>query len=206
MQLRKEHYDSREHLKFKALSINQPYAKFIADGEKTLEVRTRNLKYRGDVVICSTKKPTVVLRAQDSEDYVYGAILCIVELYDVVKFKDLTDVEKAQTKIPENQWRQHNGHYVWKLRNVRRLIEKPVIGGQGLFNLYCRPDYIMEYPLELGERKLTPSEQIRAFGEEAENIKLRAKKGLFVIGVGFTVGILIIYAIARLITYFIDKC
>jgi len=198
MQLKKENFDSRERSQYKALSVNQPYAQHIADGEKTLEIRSRNTTLRGDVVICSTAKPHVC-------DYLCGAILCKVEIYDVVKFKDLSDIEKAQSKIPQNQWKQYKDYYAWKLRNVRKVIEKPVIGGQGLWTLYCTDDYVDEYPEELGERVLTPAERVREYAETVKSIKHRSRVGLITIGIGALSSIAAIFGIVKLIIWLVSK-
>lgn len=41
----------------KALSIKQPWANLIVTGKKTIETRTRNTKYRGPLLIVSSKIP-----------------------------------------------------------------------------------------------------------------------------------------------------
>lgn len=198
MQLKKSDYDSREHSQFKALSVYQPYAHYIATGEKTLEIRSSNTTYRGSLVICSTAQPEI-------EGYVSGAILCKVELYDVVMFKDLTDVEKAQSKIPQNEWKQYKSFYAWKLRNARKVIEKPVIGGQGLWTLYCTDDYVLEYPEELGERKLTKEELSREYVEKIKMLKKRAKFGMIYILGAAMAGVAIIIGIVKFILWLVSK-
>jgi len=198
MQLDKQDYDSREHSQFKALSINQPYASYVAKGDKKFEIRSRNTTYRGDLVICSTAQPEV-------DDLECGAILCIVELFDVCRFKELTDLEKIQTKIPQNQWKQYKEHFAWKFRNARRVIEKPVKGNQGLFTLYCTDDYVMEYPEELGERILTSAERTRQFADEVKRIKYRSRLGLLIILGVFIGGSAVIFGIIKFILWLVAK-
>ena len=41
----------------KALSIRQPYANRIIEGFKKVEIRSWTTKYRGEIIICSTRKP-----------------------------------------------------------------------------------------------------------------------------------------------------
>lgn len=195
MQLKKEDYNKTKHVRYKALSVHQPYANLIAKGEKIYEVRSRNINYRGDVIICSTKTPVI------SDDYLNSAILCIVELYDVVKFSDLTDEEKSKTKIEKSSWWKYKTFFVWKLRNVRRVIEKPVIGGQGVFNLYCEKDYVLEYPLELGKRKPTAAEKVKEFGEQAKKIKKRAVRGIVIIILIMCLLVMAIMAGVKIISY-----
>ena len=59
----------------KALSIYPEYATEIAMGWKTIEYRTWETKYRGDIAICSSKKP--------HPGTVAGHALCVVELVDI---------------------------------------------------------------------------------------------------------------------------
>ena len=43
----------------KALSVQQPWANLIADGNKTIEVRSKSTSYRGPLLIVSSKRPDV---------------------------------------------------------------------------------------------------------------------------------------------------
>ena len=43
----------------KALSVQQPFANLIADGSKTIEIRTRGTTHRGPLLIVSSKRPDV---------------------------------------------------------------------------------------------------------------------------------------------------
>ena len=194
----KTDYDSREHSQFKALSIYQPYAGNVADRKKPFEIRSRNTTYRGDLVICSTKTPEI-------EGLLCGAILCIVELYGVVLFKDLTDIEKAQTQIPQNQWKQLKNHYAWKFRNVRRVIEKPVKGGQGMWTLYCTDDYVLEYPEELGERVQTREEIKRDYVNKVKEIQRNSRRGLLFLLGAFLTFLGVIFLIIKFILWLVGK-
>ncbi len=104
---------------YRAISLKQPWANFVARGKKTIETRKWKTDYRGDLVICSSKNPKIEPA---------GYALCIVELYDI---KPMTkdDEKKACIKI-------YSGAYAWFLRNVRPI--KPVIpvkGQLGIFDL-----------------------------------------------------------------------
>lgn len=167
MQIKKDNYNKTEHIKYKALSVHQPYADWIADGIKTIEVRTRQTHFRGKIVICSTKVPEI-------EGRLSGTGLCITEIYDCVLFKELDRLEKIQSRIDENLWKSYNNYYAWKLRNTRKIIEVPLNGGQGLWNLYCEENDIIEYVEELGERKPTDRE-IQDLAKK--EIELRKKIG-----------------------------
>ncbi|MEK7168734.1 MAG: ASCH domain-containing protein [Patescibacteria group bacterium] len=55
-------------MKFKAISLKQPWANLVASGKKTIETRKWSTKYRGDLVICSSQNPKIKP---------YGKALCI---------------------------------------------------------------------------------------------------------------------------------
>ena len=103
----------------KSISLHQPWASMIADGHKTIETRTWPTNYRGDLLICSTKKPVIPgLRC--------GFALCIVEIYGCEPF---------------NKWHElraccdvYKG-YAWLLKNIRKIEPFPVRGSQGFFEV-----------------------------------------------------------------------
>ena len=43
----------------KALSVKQPWANMIAEGEKTIETRTWSTDYRGEILIVSARDPDI---------------------------------------------------------------------------------------------------------------------------------------------------
>ena len=89
MQIDKKDYNPDEHEIYKALTVRQPYADLLTevtyrndDGEycasKTIEVRTRNINYRGDLLICSSAKPVDPWGRHPA-----GVTCGLAELYDV---------------------------------------------------------------------------------------------------------------------------
>jgi hypothetical protein len=96
----------KEIIKMKALSIQEPYASEILRGEKTIEYRSWNTKYRGDLLICASANPKAGF---------YGRAVCIVNLYDV--------------KIYFGE------DYNWYLKDVREVEHFPVKGKLGFFNV-----------------------------------------------------------------------
>ena len=104
---------------YKAISLKQPWANLVASGKKTIETRKWTTNYRGDLVICSSKKPNISPA---------GYALCIVELYDI---KPMTkDHEKAACiKV-------YPGAFSWFLRNLKPIKPIfPVKGQLGIFDL-----------------------------------------------------------------------
>jgi hypothetical protein len=110
--------------------------------EKTIEVRTRNTKYRGDILICSSAKPV-----DPWGRHLAGVTCGFVELYDVKPVEEFTPEDWAQTCIPENQ-RPRTG-YGWMMRNPRRVVEMPIKGQLGVYGLVVPKGDITEYPREM---------------------------------------------------------
>lgn len=111
--------NARENMReYKAISIKQPWANLIADGRKTLEVRSWKTKPRANVVICSSASPVI---------YPAGFALCVV---DIVGCRPMTrgDEDAACVSFAP-------GANVWVLANVRRINPFPVKGGLGFFHI-----------------------------------------------------------------------
>lgn len=151
MQIDRKDYNPDQHDVFKALSVKQPYADLLTrvvfrdeNGEyhadKTIEVRTRNTNYRGDLLVCSSLKPEIPGRLS-------GVTCGFVELYDVKPIEDFTPEDWAATCIPEQE-RPRKG-YGWMMRNPRRVVEMPIRGQLGVYNLIVPKDDITEYPRHL---------------------------------------------------------
>lgn len=148
MQIDKNEYNPEIHDKYKCLSVKQPYADLLTiptwqdeDGkfqaDKTIEVRSRNTNYRGEVLIVASAKPVIPLR-------VSGATCGLVELYDVKKVEDFTEQDWIETCIPFAQ-RPRKG-YGWLMRNPRRVIDMPVKGQLGFYDIIVPKDDITPFP------------------------------------------------------------
>ena len=154
MQIDKKDYNAELHDVFKALTVKQPYADLLTRivgrsesgeyiAEKTIEVRTRNTPYRGDLLICSSAKP--VLDGHES-----GVTCGLVELYGTKPVEEFTPEDWAATCIPEEE-RPRKG-WGWLMRNPRRVVEMPVKGQLGLYDIIVPKDDITPYPraMEIG--------------------------------------------------------
>lgn len=150
MQVDKKDYNHEQHDVFKALTIRQPYADLLTEivrmdetgayyAEKTIEVRTRNINYRGDLLICSSAKPVDPWKRHPA-----GVTCGFVELYDTKPVSEFTPEDWAATCIPENE-RPRKG-YGWLMRNPRRVVEMPVKGQLGIYNIIVPKGDITEYP------------------------------------------------------------
>ena len=151
MQIEKKDYNPEQHDVFKALTVKQPYADLLTRivgqqengtyfAEKQIEVRTRNTNFRGDLLICSSAKPFSIVHP-------CGVTCGFVELCDVKRVEDFTPYDWQLTCIPEDQ-RPRTG-YGWIMRNPRRVVEMPIKGQLGLYNIIVPKGDITEYPREM---------------------------------------------------------
>ena len=148
MQINRKDYNPDQHDVYKALSVKQPYADLLTrvvfrdesgeyHAEKTIEVRTRNTNYRGDLLVCASAKPELPGRMS-------GVTCGFVELYAVKPIEQFTPEDWAATCIPKKD-RPHKG-YGWMMRNPRRVVEMPIKGQLGVYNLIVPKGDITEYP------------------------------------------------------------
>lgn len=142
MQYSSKQYDPELHDRFRALTVKQPYADDLVNGSKTIEVRSRKTSYRGDLLICSSASP--VYPGMQS-----GCTLGFVELYDIKPVSEFTKEDWDNTRIPIDKRKNITKGYGWFMRNPRRVIEMPIKGQLGIYNLVYTKDVIMEYPTRI---------------------------------------------------------
>ena len=157
MQFENKNYNPSVHDRWRALTVKQPYAsalvtvggnrnfgeepnlKMYTLGIKSIEVRSRATSYRGDILICSSAKPEIA-------GLISGATLGLVELYDIKPVSEFTREDWENTRIPEEKRKLIKGGYGWLMRNPRRVVEFPVKGQLGIYNLVYSKGVIFEYP------------------------------------------------------------
>ena len=153
MQYDNKDYNPEIHDRYKALTVKQPYADLLTKpvyrddaGEyhaaKTIEVRTRTTSHRGDIMVCSSANP--VLPGRDS-----GVTLGLVELYDVKPIAEFTPDDWAATCIPVEERAKITKGFGWLMRNPRPVVEMPIKGQLGVYNLVVPKGDITEYPRAL---------------------------------------------------------
>lgn len=110
----------------KAISIREPWASAIADGRKTIEIRSWRTYHTGPLLICST--------APDS------SALCI------------TSIEYINRMRPEHESTSfcpcHSGALSWHLTPVLPVKRFAISGRQGLFDIpdqLIRPQAARDY-------------------------------------------------------------
>lgn len=103
----------------KALSLHEPWASMIADGEKTIETRMWATSYRGLLAICATKVPKFPRS---------GQIVAIAWLENV---RPMTAADEKAACCGCDP-----GRFSWVLRSVRAVPAGWIVSGQqGLFDL-----------------------------------------------------------------------
>lgn len=177
MQYKANEYNPEKHEKKKALTVKQPYAELIARGEKTIEVRSKDTKYRGELVICSSHQP--VIEGMDS-----GVSLALVNLYKTKPLEELTPEEWEKTHIPPKDRAGLTG-YGWYLKDATRIIEYPVSGQLGIWNLVRDKLEFIPYSEPLTQYKAA----------EAQFDRQAVKRGALIIIATFVLAILLIWGI-----------
>ena len=104
----------------KAISLHQPWATWIAEGKKTIEIRFWPTKYRGDLLIVSTKKPKF-------HGFPLGQALCIVR---VIGCRKMTVLDETKAMC-----RWECGKYAWELEDIRPIEPFEVKGQQGFYEV-----------------------------------------------------------------------
>ena len=110
----------------KAISLHQPWASMIANGQKTIETRRWATSYRGDLLICSTKKPLY-------PGLCCGYALCVVTIYDCRPMRKMNET-RACCEL-------YDGAYSWFLKDLRRIMPFQVRGQQGFYEVELPAGY-----------------------------------------------------------------
>lgn len=123
----------------RCLSVRQPWASLIASGRKTVELRSKPTRYRGDIVICAALGADR-LHVERWGDGPRGVAVALVELVDC----DLaTEGDAFAACHPAT------GFYAWRLRLVGALPAVPV---KGQLSMFAPGDEVTRAVVELRRR------------------------------------------------------
>lgn len=112
----------------KALTVKQPWASWIANGDKPLETRTWSTTYRGPLAIhAGLAFDHDAMKCVPPEGVPRGVFLAVVDLVDC---RPMTPADASHALCP-----YVDGKYVFVLRNVRRL-GLPSIKAKGKLGLW----------------------------------------------------------------------
>jgi hypothetical protein len=106
------------------LAVKQPWASLIADGIKTIEIRTRPINKSRKIAIYATlSKPEVRGFKTDPVDFPQGYVIATA---DLVKCKALSqsqwDLEKLNHFAPDRYF-VHGKTFGWYLENIKKLVD-----------------------------------------------------------------------------------
>lgn len=104
----------------KAISVKQPWASMIAQGEKTIETRTWPTKHRGDLLIVSSKRPTF-------PGLPTGKALCVVRLFDC---HPMTADDESEARCS-----CYDGAWAWCLDHRRWIMPFAVKGALSFYEV-----------------------------------------------------------------------
>lgn len=110
-----------------ALTIKQPFAAWIADGHKKIEIRSWKTDYRGELLITAASSPKIITRLDSGETIALptGCAVCVVNLLDCRPALP-SDSEMAMCDIC-------NASYAWIFGNIKPVYPLKTSGQQRLW-------------------------------------------------------------------------
>lgn len=123
------------------ISIQEPYASYIAEGKKHYETRSRwNYKYRGTIYIHASAKiykpqavETKALMSELGGHVQPGYIIAKAELVDVVEMTEEFIEEAKRNPTEYNSGFYEVGRVALVLRNVQKITPIPAKGHLGVW-------------------------------------------------------------------------
>lgn len=112
----------------KALSVRAPWSELIARGDKTIEVRSKATKHRGELLICSGVAWAPFGVSLHGKVGARGVAVCLVEL---VCCRPLTLEDSAAAGFDVATLEKP--HFAWVLRNPRRVEPVAILGQLSMF-------------------------------------------------------------------------
>jgi hypothetical protein len=113
----------------KCLSLKQPYADLLAFGEKTIELRKWNTRFRGEFLIHASKNIDIQACERldiDIDKFTIGAIIGSAFLYDYKEYSNQEEFNKDKQKHFSIVTKYFDGYkYGFLIRNAR-LFKKSI--------------------------------------------------------------------------------
>ena len=107
----------------KCLSLKQPYADLLVFGEKTIELRKWNTKFRGEFLIHASKNIDIQACERldiDIDKLTLGAIIGSAFLYDFKEYRNQEEFNKDKQKHFSIVTKYFDGYkYGFLIRNAR---------------------------------------------------------------------------------------
>lgn len=113
----------------KVLTVRQPYAQAIVEGDKTVEVRSRPTRHRGPLAIHAAARPEPCLR-----EFCGGMPLgTVIGTVTVIDCRPLTGADLAAALLPDDF--PTDGMWAWCLSEPLRVRPLPRRGQLGLWHV-----------------------------------------------------------------------
>lgn len=121
----------------KCLSLKQPYADLLAFGEKTIELRKWNTKFRGEFLIHASKNIDIEACERldiDIDKLTIGAIIGSAFLYDFKEYRNQEEFNKDKQKHFSIVTKYFDGYkYGFLIRNARMFKKSIPYPGKLMF-------------------------------------------------------------------------
>lgn len=134
----------------KALTISQPFAFLIADGQKPVENRSWPTSYRGPLAI-HAGQGTQYLTKTELKNYTTGAIVATCDLVTCIEVdnpseKQRQELDAAGIGLDDILNHKHcEGPWAWVLTEIRPCDPVPITGKQGLWDV---PDSLVRSAID----------------------------------------------------------
>jgi hypothetical protein len=126
----------------KAISIRQPWADWVIQGRKTLELRTWMVSHRGPLAIHASQtinREACRVHGIDPQSLNTGAIIGTVELLEIVRLDESSFVNQQEKHLAAGFFKPPKPEetlFGWKLANPKPLPKPiPYRGRMGLFSI-----------------------------------------------------------------------
>lgn len=133
----------------KVISVKEPFATLIMNGDKLIETRSWKTNYRGELFIHASGKSLAkefltndfVIDFIKDMDMNYGNIICKVNLIDCI-YMDTKFIEHIKRNKKEYNYGEYKiGRYAWVFNNVEPIYPIPTKGKLNIWNYDS--DYIL---------------------------------------------------------------
>jgi predicted transcriptional regulator len=124
----------------KCLSLKQPFADLLALGEKTIELRKWNIKFRGKFLVHASKNIDAEACERldiDVDKLTKGAIIGSASIYDVKEYKSQEEFNKDKQKHFSIISKYFDGYrYGFLVKDARMFKNSIAFSGKlGFFNV-----------------------------------------------------------------------
>ncbi len=119
-----------------AVSIKQPWASKIADGDKSIETRTWETQWRGPILVVSSKQPDPSFPASETAGLPMGKALAVTLL---AKCRPMTPADRQAADCE-----CYPRAKAWVFKGLWPVRPFNVQGARGLYDQYLDPEHCFD--------------------------------------------------------------